>query len=52
MKLPCEHRCLGGVQCFSLHDSTIIDLPMHFAVYLLPQARQRVVPALFYLAPA
>ena len=45
-----EHRCFGGVQGFYRHPSAVIGLPMRFAVYQPPQARQRRVPVLFYLA--
>jgi len=45
-----EHRCFGGVQGFYRHQSAVIGLPMRFAVYRPPQAQQRKVPVLFYLA--
>jgi S-formylglutathione hydrolase len=45
-----EHRCFGGVQGFYRHQSSVIGLPMRFAVYQPPQARQRKLPVLFYLA--
>jgi S-formylglutathione hydrolase len=45
-----EHRSFGGVQGFYRHSSTVIGLPMRFAVYRPPQAQQRRVPVLFYLA--
>jgi S-formylglutathione hydrolase len=45
-----EHRCFGGVQGFYRHTSSVIGLPMRFAVYQPPQARERPVPVLFYLA--
>lgn len=45
-----EHASFGGVQGFYQHDSAAIGLPMRFAVYQPPQARQGAVPVLFYLA--
>jgi S-formylglutathione hydrolase len=45
-----EHRCFGGSQGFYRHQSAVIGLPMRFAVYQPPQARERQVPVLFYLA--
>jgi S-formylglutathione hydrolase len=45
-----EHRCFDGVQGFYRHDSKVIGLPMRFGVYQPPQARERDVPVLFYLA--
>jgi S-formylglutathione hydrolase len=45
-----EHKCFDGLQGFYRHQSTVIGLPMRFAVFQPPQARQRPVPLLFYLA--
>jgi S-formylglutathione hydrolase len=45
-----EHACHGGVQRIYQHESQAIGLPMRFSVYLPPQARERNVPGLFYLA--
>ncbi|HYL71973.1 MAG TPA: S-formylglutathione hydrolase, partial [Candidatus Dormibacteraeota bacterium] len=45
-----EHRSFGGTQGFYRHPSQVIGLPMRFAVYQPPQAQQRKVPVLFYLA--
>jgi len=45
-----EHRSFGGVQGFYRHPSAVIGLPMRFSVYQPPQAAQRAVPVLFYLA--
>jgi S-formylglutathione hydrolase len=45
-----EHGCFGGVQAFYRHASREIGLPMRFSVYHPPQAKQRAVPVLFYLA--
>ena len=45
-----EHRSFDGVQGFYRHQSEVIGLPMRFAVYQPPQARQQRVPVLFYLA--
>ncbi len=45
-----EHQSFGGLQGFYRHQSAVIGLPMQFSVYQPPQARQRQVPVLFYLA--
>jgi S-formylglutathione hydrolase len=45
-----EHRSFGGIQGFYRHPSSVIQLPMRFAVYRPPQAQQQKVPVLFYLA--
>lgn len=45
-----EHRGFAGLQGFYRHQSEMIGLPMRFAVYQPPQARERPVPVLFYLA--
>ena len=45
-----EHRCFEGLQGFYRHASAVIGLPMRFAVFQPPQAQQRRVPVLFYLA--
>jgi S-formylglutathione hydrolase len=45
-----EHRSFDGVQGFYRHQSAVIGLPMRFAVFQPPQARDRRVPVLFYLA--
>jgi S-formylglutathione hydrolase len=45
-----EHRSFGGLQGYYRHASSVIGLPMRFAVYQPPQARQQRVPVLFYLA--
>ncbi|MBL0123590.1 MAG: S-formylglutathione hydrolase [Betaproteobacteria bacterium] len=45
-----EHACFGGVQGFYQHRSTAVGLPMRFAVYQPPQAKQGAVPVLFFLA--
>jgi S-formylglutathione hydrolase len=45
-----EHRSFGGLQGYYRHASGVIGLPMRFAVYQPPQARERRVPVLFYLA--
>jgi len=50
LQLLSEHACFGGVQRFYQHDSTVIGLPMKFGVYLPPQAQEKPVPVLFYLA--
>jgi len=50
LELLASHASHGGVQRIYKHDSKVTALPMRFAVYLPPQASQREVPALFYLA--
>jgi S-formylglutathione hydrolase len=45
-----EHRSFGGLQGYYRHASSVIGLPMRFAVYQPPQAREQRVPVLFYLA--
>lgn len=45
-----EQRCFDGVQGFYEHQSDACGGPMRFAVYLPPAARERKVPALYYLA--
>ena len=50
LEILSEHRCFGGVQGFYRHHSQVIGLPMRFSVYRPPQASQRAVPTLFYLA--
>ena len=44
------HRCFGGTQGFYQHHSEVIGLPMRFSVYQPPQAQNRLVPVLFFLA--
>lgn len=50
MKAISEHKCFDGIQGFYSHDSREVGLPMRFSVYQPPQARDRRVPVLFYLA--
>jgi len=45
-----EHACFGGVQGFYQHDSDETGTPMKFGVFVPPQARDRSVPVLFFLA--
>jgi S-formylglutathione hydrolase len=45
-----EHKSFDGIQGFYRHQSAVIGLPMRFAVFQPPQARQQRVPVLFYLA--
>jgi S-formylglutathione hydrolase len=50
-ELLSEHVSFSGVQRFHRHASAEIGLPMRFALYLPPQARQgERVPLLVYLA--
>ena len=50
MQVIGEHGCFGGIQRFCRYDSALIGLPMQFSLYLPPQARERSVPVLVYLA--
>lgn len=50
MQLLSEHRCFGGTQRFYSHDSRECATEMRFSVYVPPQAEQRAVPVLYYLA--
>jgi S-formylglutathione hydrolase len=45
-----EQRCFGGIQGFYRHHSEECAGPMRFSVYQPPQAAQREVPVLFFLA--
>lgn len=45
-----EQRCFGGTQGFYRHQSGECAGPMHFSVFQPPQAAQREVPVLFFLA--
>ena len=45
-----EQRCFGGVLGFYAHASAATSTEMRFGVYLPPQAADRPVPALYYLA--
>ncbi len=45
-----EHGCFGGVQRFYQHESAETSGPMKFSVYFPPQARERKVPVLYFLA--
>jgi S-formylglutathione hydrolase len=50
LRVISEHRCFDGVQGFYRHVSEATGTPMRFSVYQPPQARERKVPVLFYLA--
>jgi S-formylglutathione hydrolase len=50
MNLISEHACFGGKQRFYSHESRECRTEMRFSVYLPPQAEQRSVPVLYYLA--
>ena len=43
------HACFGGMQGFYQHQSTVIGLPMRFAVYQPPQAQQVIFVEHLYL---
>lgn len=44
------HSCFGGIQGFYSHMSNSTGTEMRFAVFVPPQAQQRAVPALYFLA--
>lgn len=44
------HACFGGTQGFYSHVSASTGTEMRFAVFVPPQAQQRAVPALYFLA--
>lgn len=50
LEIRSTHRCFGGTQSFYQHTSEIIGLPMRFSVYQPPQAQEKKVPVLFFLA--
>ncbi len=50
LTLVSEHGCFDGVQRFYSHESRECRTEMRFSVFLPPQARQREVPVLYYLA--
>lgn len=45
-----SHRCFDGEQHFYAHDSRECASEMRFSVFVPPQARERPVPVLYYLA--
>jgi S-formylglutathione hydrolase len=45
-----EHGCFGGWQRFYTHESRECRTEMRLSVYVPPQAAQREVPVLYYLA--
>ncbi|HEX2493905.1 MAG TPA: S-formylglutathione hydrolase [Steroidobacter sp.] len=45
-----QHRCFDGWQRFYTHESRECSTQMRFAVYVPPQAEERPVPVLYYLA--
>jgi S-formylglutathione hydrolase len=50
LNLLSEHRCFGGTQRFYSHESRECRSEMRLSVFLPPQAAQRPVPVLYYLA--
>lgn len=50
LTLASEHRCFEGTQRFFVHESRECRTEMRFSVYVPPQAEQRPVPVLYYLA--
>src|SRR5262245_29780900 len=50
VSLLSEHRCFDGAQRFYAHESRECATEMRFSVYVPPQARERRVPVLYYLA--
>jgi S-formylglutathione hydrolase len=45
-----QHLAFGGTQLFYAHESRTCATEMRFSVYRPPQAAQRAVPVLYYLA--
>jgi S-formylglutathione hydrolase len=45
-----SHRCFDGEQRFYSHDSQVCATEMRFSVFVPPQAQQRAVPVLYFLA--
>ncbi|HEU4483963.1 MAG TPA: S-formylglutathione hydrolase [Povalibacter sp.] len=45
-----SHRCFGGTQSFHSHESSECRTEMKFSVFVPPQAEERPVPVLYYLA--
>jgi S-formylglutathione hydrolase FrmB len=45
-----EHACFGGTVSFHEHHSSACDAGMRFAAYVPPQAAEKPVPVLYYLA--
>lgn len=50
METISENACFGGVQGVYKHKSSVCACDMTFAVYLPPQAKDGVVPCLWYLS--
>jgi S-formylglutathione hydrolase len=50
INLISEQACFGGKQRFYSHESRECRTEMRFSVYLPPQAEQRAVPVLYFLA--
>lgn len=50
LRIVSEHVCFGGVQGFYAHESSECFTEMRFSVYRPPQANERPVPVLYYLA--
>lgn len=44
------NKSFGGRQLRFKHDSAVLKCPMHFSVYLPPQAEQGPVPVLYWLS--
>ena len=50
VNLLAAHRCFEGEQRFYSHESRECRTEMRFSVFIPPQARERAVPVLYYLA--
>ena len=50
METLSEQRCFGGIQGFYRAKSPECGGPMRFAVFQPPQARERLVPVVYFLA--
>jgi S-formylglutathione hydrolase len=50
LTLISSHRCFDGTQAFYSHESRECRTEMRFSVFVPPQASERPVPVLYYLA--
>ena len=50
LELLNEHRCFNGWQRYYQHNSSVIGLPMRFAVYVPDHDENTRLPVLFFLA--
>ena len=50
LRLRNQHRCFEGSVAYYQHDSQVCNAPMHFSVFLPPQAQTASVPVLYFLS--